>query len=110
VDILILYKLRLTKLKTDSKIDLLDAPEAVAKKIRKSEAIPKVVEDNGIIAMIEYVLLPAAALAGKKEFRVERRDEEPLIYTDIQQIKDDYTKDIVRRFLFPPKKINEGAY
>ncbi|EEA19658.1 Tyrosine--tRNA ligase cytoplasmic [Talaromyces marneffei ATCC 18224] len=86
----------------DSKIDLLDSPDAVAKKIRKSEAIPKVVEQNGIIAMIEYVLLPAAALAGKKEFRVERRDEEPLIYTDIQQIKDDYTKDILTPQLIKP--------
>lgn len=91
----------------DSKIDLLDSPEAVAKKIRKSEAIPKVVENNGIIAMIEYVLLPAAALAGKKEFRVERRDEEPLIYTDIQQVKDDYTKDIVSPSL--TKRPNEGV-
>lgn len=45
--------------------------------------------------MVEFVLLPAAALAGKREFRVERRDNEPLVYTDIQQLKDDYTNDIV---------------
>lgn len=45
--------------------------------------------------MVEFVLLPAAALAGKKEFVVERRDAEPLVYTDIQQLKDDYTNDIV---------------
>ena len=45
--------------------------------------------------MVEFVLLPAAALAGKKEFRVARRDNEPLIYTDIQQLKDDYSNDIV---------------
>jgi tyrosyl-tRNA synthetase len=67
----------------------------VAKKIRKSEAVPKIVEHNGIIALVEFVLLPAAALAGTKEFRVERRDAEPLIYTDIQQLKDDYANDIV---------------
>lgn len=67
----------------------------VAKKIRKSEAAPKIVENNGIIALVEFVLLPAAALAGTKEFRVERRDAEPLIYTDIQQLKDDYANDIV---------------
>ncbi|KAF3398023.1 Tyrosine--tRNA ligase, cytoplasmic [Penicillium rolfsii] len=79
----------------DSKIDLLDAPETVAKKIRKSEAAPKIVENNGIIALVEFVLLPAAALAGNKEFRVERRDAEPLIYTDIQQLKDDYANDIL---------------
>ncbi|KAJ5455192.1 hypothetical protein N7475_010313 [Penicillium sp. IBT 31633x] len=86
----------------NSKIDLLDSPEAVAKKIRKSEAVPKVVADNGIIALIEFVLLPAAALAGKKEFRVERRDEEPLVYTDIQQLKDDYTNDVLTPQLIKP--------
>ncbi|CAI7659311.1 unnamed protein product [Penicillium glandicola] len=86
----------------DSKIDLLDPPEAVSKKIRKSEAIPRVVENNGVIALVEFVLLPAAALAGKKEFRVERRDDEPLIYTDIQQLKDDYTNDILTPQLLKP--------
>ncbi|KAH8430533.1 Tyrosine--tRNA ligase cytoplasmic [Aspergillus melleus] len=86
----------------DSKIDLLDPPEAVSKKIRKSEALPRVVENNGIIAMVEFVLLPAADLAGKKEFRVERRDDEPLIYTDIQKLKDDYTNDILTPQLLKP--------
>ncbi|KAJ6143085.1 hypothetical protein N7471_002538 [Penicillium samsonianum] len=86
----------------DSKIDLLDPPEAVSKKIRKSEAVPRVVENNGVIAMVEFVLLPAAALTGKKEFRVERRDNEPLIYTDIQQLKDDYTNDVLTPQLLKP--------
>lgn len=45
---------------------------------------------------MEFVLLPAAALKGNKEFRVERRDEEPLIYTDIKQLHEDYKNDIVR--------------
>jgi tyrosyl-tRNA synthetase len=45
--------------------------------------------------MVEFILLPAAALKGNKEFRVERRDGEPLIYTDIQQLKDDYVNDVV---------------
>lgn len=48
-----------------------------------------------MIAIVEYVLLPAAKLAGKNEFRVGRRDAEPLIYTDIQKLKEDYTNDIV---------------
>ena len=48
-----------------------------------------------MIALVEFVLLSAADLAGKKEFRVERRDAEPLIYTDIQKLKDDYANDIV---------------
>ncbi|KAJ5608842.1 Tyrosine--tRNA ligase cytoplasmic [Penicillium herquei] len=79
----------------DSKIDLLDAPEAISKKIRKAEAAPKILENNGIIALVEFVLLPAAGLKGKKEFIVERRDAEPLVYTDIQQVKEDYVNDVL---------------
>ncbi|KAL6238556.1 hypothetical protein BDW75DRAFT_237232 [Aspergillus navahoensis] len=79
----------------DSKIDLLDGPDVIQKKIRKAEAAPKVVEDNGVIAMVEYVLLPAAGLKGKKEFVVERRDAEPLVYTDIAKLKEDYANDIL---------------
>lgn len=30
---------------------------------------------------------------------MERRDAEPLIYTDIQKLKDDYSNDIVSQFL-----------
>ncbi|KAL4771141.1 hypothetical protein BDW60DRAFT_69322 [Aspergillus nidulans var. acristatus] len=79
----------------DSKIDLLDGPDVIQKKIRKAEAAPKIVEDNGVIAMVEYVLLPAAGLKGKKEFVVERRDAEPLVYTDIAKLKEDYANDIL---------------
>lgn len=82
--------------RTDSKIDLLDPPEVITKKIRKAEAAPRVIEENGIIALVEFIFLPASGLKGEKEFKVERRDEEPLIYSDIQQVKDDYAKDIVR--------------
>jgi tyrosyl-tRNA synthetase len=45
--------------------------------------------------MVEYVLLPAAGLKGKKEFVVERRDAEPLVYTDIAKLKEDYANDIL---------------
>ena len=81
----------------DSKIDLLDAPEVVTKKIRKAEAAPKVTEGNGLISFIEYVLLPAAQLLGKEGFRVDRsRDNlEDLVYTDIAKIKADYENDVV---------------
>lgn len=83
----------------DSKIDILESAEAITKKIRKAEAIPKVVEGNGVLAFTEFVLLPAAGLRGKKEFIVERRDEEPLVYTSIEQMHSDYANDIVSRCL-----------
>jgi tyrosyl-tRNA synthetase len=59
-------------------------------------AVPKETEENGVLALVESILLPAATLKGKKEFRVERRDGlEPLVYTDIKQIHEDYKADIV---------------
>ncbi|KAI9932549.1 hypothetical protein ASPWEDRAFT_101510 [Aspergillus wentii DTO 134E9] len=79
----------------DSKIDLLDPPETISKKIRKAEAAPKVVEENGVIALVEFILLPAAELKGTKEFRVERREGEPLVYTNIQQLREDYANDVL---------------
>lgn len=86
-----------TNARTDSKIDLLDPPDVVNRKIRKAVAVPKVVEENGLLAFVEYVLLPAAALRGDREFRVEReRDQlDPLVYTTISQMHDDYRNDVV---------------
>jgi tyrosyl-tRNA synthetase len=74
----------------------LDPPDSVIRKIKKAPAIPKVIEENGILALVESVLLPVAALRGHKEFRVERvRDNlEPLIYTSIAQLHEDYKNDI----------------
>ncbi|KAI9701821.1 MAG: hypothetical protein M1836_001165 [Candelina mexicana] len=81
----------------DSKIDLLDTPEDVKKKLKKAYAVPKEIEGNGIVSFAEYVLLPVSALRnnGKAEFKVGRREEEggELVYSDIQSLKDDYRAD-----------------
>jgi len=84
--------------KVDSKVDLLDDRKTVENKIRKAIAVPRVIEENALLAFIEYVLLPAAALNGSsKEFVVDRSRDglEPLVYSNIQQMRDDYQKDIV---------------
>ncbi|CAG8061571.1 unnamed protein product [Penicillium nalgiovense] len=86
----------------DSKIDLLDPAEAISKKIRKAECIPKVVEDNGVISLVEHILLPAAVLKGHGEFRVERKDAEPLVFTDMKQLHDAYKADILTPQLLKP--------
>ncbi|MCJ1399398.1 hypothetical protein MMC11_002600 [Xylographa trunciseda] len=81
----------------DSKIDLLDTPEIVKKKLKKAYAIPKEVDGNGIISFVEYVLLPIGGLkhGGQGRFVVERREgeEEPLIYENIETLKEDYKAD-----------------
>lgn len=81
----------------DSKIDLLDGPEAVTKKLRKAKCVPKVAEGNGVLAFVENVIFRASALKtnGNPEFVVERRDAEPLIYNDVAKLRSDYVADIV---------------
>lgn len=68
----------------------------MTKKIRKAECVPKEVEGNGVLALVEYVLLPASGLrTGTREFKVERRDAEPLVYSDINKVHEDYRNDVV---------------
>jgi tyrosyl-tRNA synthetase len=106
----------------DSKIDLLDSAADVEKKLKKAKCVPKEVADNGVIAFVEHVVFRAIALKGDKDpqFVVRRRDavrtfilyyikyivltryQEPLVYDDMQKLKDDYAADIVNlnSFLF----------
>jgi len=89
----------------NSKIDLLDAPEVVQKKLRNAICAPKEVEGNGLIAFLEHVIFRAQALKnGKVEFIVDRtRDQlEPLVYSTIEPLKKDYTADILTPQLLKP--------
>lgn len=80
----------------DSKIDLLDTPDAVRKKLKKAVCAPKEVEGNGVLSFIEYVLLPASTLKyGTPKFVIPRRDAESLEYTNIKKMQEDYAADIV---------------
>jgi tyrosyl-tRNA synthetase len=81
----------------DSKIDLLDTADAVRKKLKKAVAAPLQVEGNGVLSFVEYVLLPASFLKyGTQKFVVESRDAEPLEYTNIEDMQNDYKADKVR--------------
>jgi tyrosyl-tRNA synthetase len=80
----------------NSKIDLLDTPEAVARKVKKANAPPKQVEENGLLAFTEHVLLPASSLLdGERIFTVEQKEGEPLVYHDIETMKKDYAADVL---------------
>ena len=82
----------------DSKIDLLDQPDVVRRKLKKAFCPPKQVEANGVISFLEYVLLPASALKnnGTPHFVVPRRDAEPLTYDNIADMKRDYAEDTLQ--------------
>lgn len=81
----------------DSKIDLLDEPAVVEKKLKRAKCPPKVVEGNGVVAFVEHVIMRARALrnGGTARFVVERREGEPLVYDSIERLKEDYAADIV---------------
>ncbi|QSZ33656.1 hypothetical protein DSL72_005224 [Monilinia vaccinii-corymbosi] len=89
----------------DSKIDLLDGPEAVEKKLKRAKCVPKEVEGNGVIAFVEHVIFRALALknGGASKFIVERKDQEPLVYESVEKLKEDYTLDILT-----PQLIKQG--
>ena len=97
----------------DSKIDLLDPEAVVAKKLKKAVCEPTKVEKNGLLAFVEFVLLPASAIKGGEEkFVVERRGgEEPLVYKAIEEMHKDYANDVVCCFMFTITiRVNEGSF
>lgn len=82
----------------DSKIDILDTPDSVRKKVKKAYAAAQQLDGNGMISFVEYVLLPVSALrsrGGEAKFEVEQREseKEPVIYSDVRTLKEDYQAD-----------------
>ena len=75
---------------------MLDSPEDLRRKIKKAVIAPRVVEDNGLLALVQHILLPAAGLKGKREFGLCHNDAtEPTMYTEIEKINEDYANDLV---------------
>lgn len=78
----------------NSKIDLLEDPKQIKKKINSAFAAPGVVEGNGLISFIEYVVFPITELKdGKPSFRIDRPEQYggPITYTSIDTLKADYS-------------------
>lgn len=82
----------------NSKIDVLDDAAAVTSKIKKAFAQTGVAEGNGLIAFIEYVLLPISALQNpdsKASIKFHPREGEPQTYSNIQDIRKAYEADTI---------------
>ncbi|GIY03021.1 tyrosine--tRNA ligase, cytoplasmic [Caerostris extrusa] len=73
----------------DSKIDLLDSPSAVKKKLKKAFCEPGNLEDNGVLAFVKHVLLP---LFRNEDFTVKRKEEDGgnTIYKNYSELEDDF--------------------
>ena len=59
---------------TDSKIDFLDSPSEVAKKIKAAYCMEGVVEENGVLAFVGAVLMPIARVRNEMMYKHTRLD------------------------------------
>ncbi|KAJ6262578.1 Tyrosine--tRNA ligase [Drechslerella dactyloides] len=81
----------------NSKIDLLDSAADVDKKLKKAVCAPREVEGNGVLAFVEFVLLPISELnsqEGKARFVIVK-DGEEIVYESINKLKEDYAADTI---------------
>ncbi|GAB5586735.1 Tyrosine--tRNA ligase cytoplasmic [Umbelopsis nana] len=77
----------------DSKIDLLDDPAAVKRKLKKAFCEIGNITDNGILSFIKAVWFPLKSLnGGKPEFVIERKEEwgGNMIYHTIDEMEEDF--------------------
>lgn len=82
----------------NSKVDLLDEPAVIRRKLAKAFCAPRVVEANGILAFIRHVLLPYSQLRSldviKAAIRVVLKNgTEPTVFTSFGEVVEAYEAD-----------------
>ncbi|KAK9711580.1 Tyrosine--tRNA ligase cytoplasmic [Basidiobolus ranarum] len=74
----------------DSKLDLLDEPKTVEKKIKKAFCEEGNVTENGVLSFVKYVLLPISSLNGKEASFTILRPEKyggNVVYKDYEELE-----------------------
>jgi len=76
----------------NSKIDIMEKPKKVQKKINSAFCAPGNVEENGLLSFVQYVLGPVHELkhgAGKFEFFIDRPEKYggPITYNSFEELK-----------------------
>lgn len=79
----------------NSKIDVLEDPKVVTKKINSAYCAPGDIVDNGLIAFIENVIQPIQSLKAEKEtfdFFIDRPEKYggPITYSSLETLKEDF--------------------
>ena len=82
----------------NSKVDLLDEPAVIWRKLAKAFCAPRLVEGNGILAFIQHVLLPYSqlrSLDGTKAAMsvVLKNGTEPTVFTSFREVVEAYEAD-----------------
>lgn len=72
-----------------SKIDLLDDPETIRKKVNSTYCVAGEVENNGILIFLEYLIFP---LKERFEIKREQKHGGNKVYTNYKEFKEDFIK------------------
>lgn len=81
----------------NSKIDILEEPKQIRKKVNSAYCAPGEIENNGLIAFIEYVIQPIQELKAERDdaFKMDiDRPEKyggPISYDSLDELKADFT-------------------
>ncbi|CAH2355192.1 tyrosine--tRNA ligase, cytoplasmic [[Candida] railenensis] len=81
----------------NSKIDILETPKNIKKKVNSAYCAPGEVEGNGLIAFLQHVVQPIQELKADKEgvfdFSIDRPEQYggPISYDSIDKLKEDYS-------------------
>lgn len=79
----------------DSKIDLLDPPDVVKRKLKKAFCAPGDVETNGVLAFAKHVIFP---LFGKLDIKRKEANGGDITYNDYQKLHDDFQSEVSNIF------------
>lgn len=77
----------------ESKIDLLDEPSAIKKKLKKAFCAPGEIENNGVLAFCRHAIYP---LLHGQPFRIPRDEKNggPIEFADYQQLEADFASEV----------------
>jgi len=76
----------------DSKIDLLDDPKSIKKKIAKAFCEEGNITENGVLSFCKFVLYPVLEIQGKQGLHLQRTEENggDKSYMTFQELEDDF--------------------
>merc|ERR1712168_1671216 len=86
---------KMSSSEADSKIDLLDSPKDIQKKLKKAFCEPGNIADNGVLSFCKFVIFPVA-LKGEK-FKIERPDAHGgnVEFEDFETLEQSFAKEEV---------------
>lgn len=76
----------------ESKIDLLDSPASVKKKLKKAFCEPGNVENNGVLSFVKHVLFPLFAAEEKFVVPRDAANGGDIIYSNFEQLETAFSK------------------